>query len=145
MRLLVLTLLLALPAGPALAWIAGQDSGVCTLTHAENGAEVRLTHDPTGPRYSITVTAPTPWPEAAVFSIAFLGGAENTISTSSHVLSDDGLSLTVIDRGFGNVLDGLSRNNVAAMFTGDMTVPFSLEGAAPEVAIFAACSVAALS
>ncbi|NKX43243.1 excinuclease ABC subunit B [Roseicyclus persicicus] len=143
MRRLALLAALVAAAGPAAAWQAGVEGALCTLTHSDPAAgEVRLTYDPSLPVYSITVTRPEPWPAVPRFEIAFLGGAELTIGTDRHSLSDDGLSLTVTDRGFGNVLNGLSGNLVAAMLAGDVAVPFSLAGAAPEVAAFEACTAA---
>jgi hypothetical protein len=126
-------------ASPATAWQAGTDGALCTLTHAENGLEIRLTHDPGPPLWTITITAPAPWPEAAIFSIAFLDGADLTISTDRHTLSQGGLALTVTDRGFGNVLAGLSGNARALFRAGDAEFSASLAGAAPEVAAFEAC------
>lgn len=140
MRPILATLAALALASPAAAWQAGTDGALCTLTHAEAGLDIHLTHDPGPPLWTITITAPAPWPEAAIFSIAFLGGAEITISTDRHSLSPDGLSLTVTDRGFGNVLAGLSGNTTAHFRLGDAEWTASLAGAAPEVAAFAACN-----
>jgi hypothetical protein len=135
--------ILVLAALPAAAWEAGRDGAVCTLTHVDPVAgEVRLTHDPAGPLYTITVTRADPWPEAPIFGIRFTGGTGLVIRTERHSLSPDRRALTVSDRGFGNVLLGLSRNQRAIAFAGSVAVPFSLTGAAPEVAEFAACEVA---
>ena len=125
--------------GLAQAWEAGRDGTICTLTHVENGTDIVLTYDPAGPLYTITATQARAWPQAAIFGIAFQGGAAQTITTDRHRLSDDRQSLTVADRGFGNVLRGLSDNATATLFTGDAAVTVSLTGAAPEVAEFAAC------
>jgi hypothetical protein len=62
------------------------------------------------------------------------------ISTGRHVLSEDGRTLSVRDRGFGNVLNGLEFNVVALAATGDRVVSIDLDGAAPEVAAFRACT-----
>ncbi|MDG3041729.1 hypothetical protein [Roseicyclus marinus] len=139
MRLFIAALAAVTLTHPAAAWQAGTDGALCTLTHAENGLDIRLTHDPGPPLWTITITAPTPWPEAAIFSIAFLDGADLTISTDRHILSQDGLALTVADRGFGNVLAGLSGNARALFRAGDAEFSASLAGAAPEVAAFEAC------
>lgn len=136
--------LCALPV-PALAWQAGTDGALCTLTHLESGREVFLTYDPAAPLYSITVTRPDPWPEEAIFAIRFAGGDTATISTDRHRLTSDGRSLTVVDRGFGNVLMGLSNNATMATLLRGAEEVFSLEGAAPQVEIFRNCSVAAFS
>ncbi len=126
-------------ATPAHAWQAGHDGAICTLTHSESGVDVLLTHDPGLPLWTITVTGPEPWPEAPSFAIAFLGGVELTIGTDRHSLSADGRALTVADRGFGNVLAGLSGNARAVFLAGSAELSVSLEGAAPEVAAFEAC------
>lgn len=137
-----LALCVCLAALPAHAWQAGREGGICTLTHRDPDAgEIRLTHDPAGPLYTITVTRDAPWPDAPVFGIAFTGGTEITITTDRHVLSEDGRSLTVTDRGFGNVLLGLSANASATVFAGPVTAAYALDGAAPEVAAFAACEI----
>lgn len=137
MRLAIPFLLCALPAH---AWEAGTRGALCTLSHAAPGAQVLLTFDPSGPEYSITVTRDTPWPTSGVFAMQFSGGQDLTISTTRHLLSDDARSLTVRDSGFGNVLRGLSANDIATALTGDAAVSVSLAGAAPEVAAFEACS-----
>lgn len=126
-------------ASPAAAWQAGTDGAVCTLAHAEGGIEVVLTHDPGPPLWTITVRGPEPWPEAAIFGIAFVGGAELTITTDRHSLSSERRALTVADRGFGNVLAGLSGNARAVFFSGETELSVSLDGAAPQVAAFEAC------
>jgi hypothetical protein len=136
-----LAILLA-PAAPAAAWEAGRDGPLCTLTHTEAAGDIRLTFDPAGPLYTLTATGPDAWPDAAIFGIAFQGGAEITITTDRHSLSADSRRLSVADTGFGNVLAGLSRNTTATLFTGSFTVSFSLDGAAPAVTAFEACGTA---
>ena len=61
------------------------------------------------------------------------------ISTTRHVLDEGGRRLTVTDRGFGNVLDGLQFNGRAIAIAGDTVVALDLAGAAPEVEVFRAC------
>jgi hypothetical protein len=142
MRHILLPLALTLVATPAAAWEAGRDGAICTLTHEDPvEGDIRLTYDPAGPLYTITVTRAEAWPEAPVFGMAFTGGTELTITTDRHVLSEDGRALTVTDRGFGNVLLGLSRNETATVFSGPVALVVSLDGAAPEVADFAACEI----
>lgn len=135
-------LILALLTSPAHAWQAGSEGRICTLTHSEPAAEIRLTYDPAGPLYSITVTTPAPWPEAAVFGIRFDGASPNTITTSRHERDAAGHSLTVTDRGFSNVLDGLEFNSTATAFTGPAATVIDLTGAAPEVRAFRLCTTA---
>ncbi|PWK57994.1 hypothetical protein [Roseicyclus mahoneyensis] len=139
MRLHLAALLSLTLATTAHGWQAGHDGAICTLTHSEDGVEVRLTHDPGPPLWTIAVRGPEPWPEAPSFAIAFLGGAELTISTDRHTLSADGRTINVADRGFGNVLAGLSGNAHAVFRAGGAELSVSLEGAAPEVAAFEAC------
>ena len=139
MRILLALLLTATTATQAAAWQAGSDGLLCTLTHEEDGAQVLLTYDPSGPVYSLTVTTPEPWFDHPTFGIAFLGGQALTITTDRHSLSGDDRSLTVTDSGFGNVLDGLAQNRTAIMVAGPSMVQVSLDGAAPEVEIFRTC------
>ncbi|KPQ15682.1 MAG: hypothetical protein HLUCCO18_11440 [Rhodobacteraceae bacterium HLUCCO18] len=133
---------LFLIAGPAQAWQAGLEDGLCTLDHSGAEAEVRLTYDPSLPEYTIAIRLAAPWPEAGIFAMRFEGPRPNTISTARHVLSSDGRTLSVSDRGFGNVLDGLEFNAMALAASGERAVPIDLEGAAPEVAAFRACITA---
>jgi hypothetical protein len=136
---LTLTLFLALAAAPAAAW-EFTATPLCTLLHDAGASSWEVTYDPGPGVYAIAITrAEGPWPEAAVFSIGFEGGRALIISTDRHVLSEGGETLTVTDRGFGNVLDGLEFNAAARAFTGDAEVIAPLEGAAPEVQAFRAC------
>lgn len=141
----ILVLILALLPLPALAWEAGTDGLLCTLSHSEGGRDVLLTYDPGGPLYTITLTRPAPWPDEPVFAIRFSGGEASTISTDRHRLSPDGRSLTVADRGFGNVFLGMTSNTTLTALMRDTQEAFSLDGAAAEVAVFRACETAALS
>jgi len=140
---------LALPillcASPLHAWQAGAEGAICTLDHSGADAKVRLTYDPSVPRYSISIRTAVPWPETDGFAIRFEGQRGITISTIRHVLSDGGRSLTVTDRGFGNVLNGLEFNTAAIAIAGDRRVAIDLSGAAPEVAAFRACATMPMS
>jgi len=115
----------------------------CLLTHTENGAEVELTYDPTAPLHSITIKTLAPWPDGAVFGLRFSGAAGMTITTDRHVVSPDRRALTVTDRGFGNVLNGLQRNDTATALLGDSAVTFSLAGADAPVDKFRRCEASA--
>ena len=135
LRIVALSLLVAAPAA---AWEFAPDP-ICTLSGTDAAAETVVTFDASLPEYAIRITlASGTWPEAPVFAIRFLPSGL-TISTDRHVLSEDGRSLTVTDRGFGNVLDGLEFNALAVAILGDLEVPIPLDGAAPEVALFRAC------
>ena len=131
-------MLLALFATPAPAW-EFTPGLPCILSHAEPGLDVTLTHDPTKPLFSITLTRPDPWPRADTFAIRFDGPSGLTITTNRHVLSDGGRSLTVTDTGFGNVLAGLALNTTAVALIGDQAVGFGLAGAAAPVEAFRDC------
>lgn len=140
-RFLLVVLTACLVPATAFAWQAGGDGRVCTLAHSEGGVDILLTYDASGPLYTITVSRPEPWPTAPLFSMIFDGAAPFTITTDRHVLSDGGRSLAVTDRGFGNVLRGLAENASARLNSGLASVDVSLEGAAPEVAVFEDCGV----
>ena len=136
MRILIA---LALLTSPAAAWEA-VPGPICLLTHEEPGAAVRVSYDPTGPIYAITVTGAEPWADSTLFGIRFTGPAGLTITTNRHQI--DGASLTVSDSGFGNVLNGLQYNATATAMLGGQSVTVSLDGAAPEVKKFRACTQA---
>lgn len=140
-----LTLVLIIAAAPAAAWEFSA-LPVCTLSHETPEASVAVTYDPRRDQpYAITITLAQPWPEGPLFGIRYDGGRAQTITTDRHVLSDGGRTLTVTDRGFGNVLDGLEFNTTATAATGDRAVTLPLDGAAPEVAAFRACAAAPLA
>ncbi len=142
MRLALAFLLLA---SPALAW-EFTSSPICTLTHATGTAEVRVTYDARLPEYAIEITRrDTPWSPGPVFAIRFDGPRGLTISTDRHGLGNGGQSLTVADSGFGNVLNGLEFNDTAIALLGGQTVTIPLEGAAPQVQKFRACTEAPLA
>ncbi|MEO1532112.1 MAG: hypothetical protein AAFU72_08085 [Pseudomonadota bacterium] len=101
-----------------------------------------VTYDPRVPEYAIALRRDVPWPKDALFAIRFDGPRGLTISTSRHQLSEGGTVLTVTDRGFGNVLDGLQFNDTATALTGSAALSVSLDGAAPAVEAFRACTTA---
>lgn len=139
MRLLLAFLCLA---APARAWEFSA-SPVCTLAHAEGAAEMRVTHDPRlAEPYAIDVTGPAVWPEGPVFGIDFAGPRPLSIATGRHSLSSGGRTVTVTDRGFGNVLNGLEFNDTAIARLASASVSFSLEGIAEPMAAFRACLAA---
>ena len=135
-------LVLAFLVTPAQAWDF-IPTPVCTLFESRPDFSVRVTYDPAQPEpYAITLTRPEPWPESATFGLRFEGPRALTIGTDRHRLSPDGKSLTVTDRGFGNVLDGLEFNGTATALADATEVPFDLTDAAPAVREFRACGVA---
>lgn len=124
---------------PAAAWEFSA-TPVCTLTETTGDAEVTVTYDPSLPEYAITVTLTEgTWDAAPVFAIVFDGPRGLTISTDRHILSGDGRSLTVRDRGFGNVLNGLEFNLTATALSGATAVTLPLTDAAPAVRAFRDC------
>ena len=132
-------LILLLTALPARAWEATLGP-VCTLTHETDSASVLLTYDPSQPLYSIAITRKSaPWPSGPTFQMQFDGPAPLVIGTDRHVLSDEGRTLTVSDRGFGNVLNGLQFNGIARAASGGLTESFPLTGAAEPVQAFRDC------
>ena len=129
---------LTVPA-PALAW-EFTPVPICTLFHQGTDMAVMVTYDPVGGDYAIHLSREGGWPTAEVFSMRFEGPRGLTISTTRHVIEmEDTRTLTVRDRGFGNVLNGLNFNQRAVAILGDLEVPVSLEGAAPAVEEFRAC------
>ncbi|MEO1733754.1 MAG: hypothetical protein AAFR45_09040 [Pseudomonadota bacterium] len=130
-------------ASSSFAWEA-KSGAICILDHQEPIAEVRLTYDPAIPEYSITVRrADSDWLAAPLFGITFDGSRGLSITTNRHDV--DGPSVTVRDSGFGNVLNGLEFNDTATAVLGQQTVTVSLEGAAPEVQKFRACTTAPIA
>lgn len=140
---MILPILMILTPLPALAWEAGRMGAICTLS--DGSGNVVLTHDPSGPVYTITARRADPWPEAAIFGMTFLGQNGLTITTDRHLRAPDGLSITVTDRGFGNLLAGMRGNDTATLFAGPARMTVSLAGAAPAIAIFEACTPLPLS
>ena len=132
-------------ASPAAAW-EFSPSPICTLTHATEAAEVRVTYDARIPEYAIEISRrDTPWIPGPVFAIRFDGPRGLTISTDRHTFSDDNRALTAADSGFGNVLNGLEFNDTATALLTDQAVTIPLAGAAPEVQKFRACTEAPLA
>lgn len=138
-------LLLTCLASPAFAWDTRIDGGLCILEHSAPALDLVMTYDPTGPLYTIALRRDEAWPEGAVFSMVFEGGAALTISTSRHVLDDGGQTLSVSDTGFGNVLDGLAFNEVARARVAEADISFDLDGAAPAIQAFRTCTDASLA
>ncbi|WP_375229886.1 hypothetical protein [Roseobacter sp. S98] len=135
MRTLIALTLLATPAA---AW-EFTPGLPCVLTHSTPQAEIELTYDPTQPLYTVTIRRDLPFDSAPVFAMRFDGDLPISIATDRHMASRDGRSVTVQDRGFGNVLNGLQYNATATAILGTAKVTFPLAGAAEPVAAFRAC------
>lgn len=126
-------------ASPAAAW-EFRASPICTLTDTSDAGEMTVTYDPAITEYAITVTLPDGiWPNGATFAMAFVGDRPINIQTDRFTRSDDGRSLTVIDRGFGNVLNGLEFNNRAYAIMGETAMGVPLDGIGPAIAAFRDC------
>ena len=130
MRLLIPILCLA--ASPLWAWTFTPQP-ICTLAN-DGSLQVTVTYD--GALYAIHITRPGGWPDAPVFSLRFAPNGP-TISTTRHSVTGD--RLTVTDKGFGNVLDGLQFNGTATAMLGETNQPIDLQGAADPVAAFRNC------
>ena len=140
--LLTRTLALIALAAPAAAWEASSQGPVCFLTHEDEGSLVEVSHDPRRDlAYAIRLdNREAPWAAAPVFAIRFEGPSRLTISTDRHTLSANDEALTVMDSGFGNVLDGIEFNQIGIAILGEQSLAFPLKGAAPAVQAFRACS-----
>ncbi len=126
---------------PAFAWEANSGR-ICELVHAGEQADVRVTYDPAIAEYAIEITPQSFWFTGPEFAIRFVGPRGLTISTRRHEITGGGATLTVRDRGFGNVLDGIEFNRTASAILGDQVVTIDLDGAAPAVREFRACTMA---
>ncbi len=138
-------LALLLLASPATAWEFSA-SPICTLTDTSDEGEMTVTFDPAITEYTVTVTlSDGVWPEDPVFGMAFASDRPISIQTDRHRISPDGRSLSVKDRGFGNVLNGLQFNTRAYAILGDKTVGFALDGIGPAIEAFRDCPAANLA
>lgn len=133
-------LLLLVSALPVQAWEFTPGTP-CLLTHETPEVSVELTYDPTVPLYSISLTRPGAFAPAPIFSMQFQGRTPIGISTAEHQLSNGGRTLTVVDSGFGNVLNGLQFNDRVTATLGNQNVTIPLAGAAEPVAAFRKCDV----
>lgn len=130
---------LLLMTAQAYAWETTA-SGICTLSHDEDDASVQITYDPLKGDYALAITIAQPWPDGPIFAMRFDGPRRNTITTNRHALTNDGKTLTVTDKGFGNVLDGIEFNFIASALTGNQAIVLPLAGAAPAVQAFRVCA-----
>jgi hypothetical protein len=136
MRTLFALLLLTTPAH---AW-EFTPSPVCTLTDTQDTGTLTVTYDASLPEYAIEITLENgTWPEAPAFGLAFAGGDALSIGTNRPMISGDGRTLTVKDRGFGNVLNGLEFNTRAYAMADDFTVGFDLTGIKEAITAFRDC------
>ena len=138
-------LIFLLLASPAAAWEFSA-SPICTLIDTSATGELTVTYDPAITEYAITVTlSDGTWPTAQTFSMAFADDRPISIQTDRHTISADGRSITVKDRGFDNVLNGLEFNKRAYAMAGDLTVGIDLTGIRPALQAFRDCPAANLA
>lgn len=133
-------LVLSLLATPAFAW-EFSSSPICTLSHTTEKADLTVTYNrrSDGP-FAIEITqGDGNWQPSPVFLMRFDGPRRSVITTDRHTLGPEGKTLTVTDRGFGNVLDGIEFNIIAIAKSGETTLVFPLTGAAPAVRRFRVC------
>ncbi|MEO1638413.1 MAG: excinuclease ABC subunit B [Pseudomonadota bacterium] len=124
---------------PAAVW-EFTPSPICTLTETTADGTLTVTYDASLPEYAIAITlAEGTWPRSLDFGMAFAGGNPVSIGTNRHQISSDGRTLTVTDRGFGNVLNGLEFNTRAYAMADEFTVGFPLEGIKPAITAFRDC------
>lgn len=111
---------------------------LCTVLHEGADMTLEMTYDPGLGEYTLNLTRTySDWPAGPVFALRFDGPAGLTISTGSHSIT--GNQLTVKDSGFGNVLNGLQYNIRAVALIAGSETAISLQGAAPAVAAFREC------
>lgn len=134
-----------LVTSPAAAWEFSA-TPICTLTETSEAGEITVTYDPAITEYTITVSLPQGrWPTDLVFGMAFANDRPISIQTDQHSISPDGRSITVKDRGFGNVLNGLEFNSRAYAILGDTSVSIDLAGIGPAITAFRDCPAANLA
>jgi hypothetical protein len=137
MRMILLAL--SILASPAAAW-EFSPVPICTMFHQGADMAVTVTFDPALGEYAIHLSREAGWPESGLFTLRFEGPRGLTISTDRHQINpEDKRTLTVRDRGFGNVLNGMKFNSRAVAVIGDVEVPVSLDGANIAVDAFRAC------
>lgn len=126
-------------AGAAQAWEFSA-TPICTLLHDDNAFTLRVPYDATLPEYRLVLSLrDAPWPGGPTFAITFDGDRPIAIATDRHALSESNTTVSVTDRGFGNVLNGMEFNRTAIATLGDRQVAISLDGAAEPVRQFRAC------
>lgn len=138
-------LALLLIASPSAAWEFSA-TPICTLSDSSASGDITVTFDSAITEYTITITLPDDtWPDGRTFRMAFVNDRPINIQTDRFTLSPDRRSLTVTDRGFSNVLDGLEFNSRAYAALGGMTVGFALDGIDPAITTFRDCPADNLS
>ncbi|MEM7243261.1 MAG: excinuclease ABC subunit B [Pseudomonadota bacterium] len=123
----------------ASAWTFSPDP-ICRVTEKQQLIEIDLTYDHATEIYAIAFTkTEAPWAQSQEFSIRFEGPRPKLIRTNRHQFSADGFTLTASDTGFGNVLDGLQYNTLAALQTGDERIFIQIHKSFPAIEAFRKC------
>ena len=123
----------------AFAWNFTPDP-ICRVTEKQDLLEINLTYDHATEIYAIAFTkSEAPWEQGAQFSIRFEGPRPKLIRTNRHEFSADGYTLTASDTGFGNVLDGIQYNTLAAIQTGDERIFIQIHKSFPAMEAFRKC------
>ncbi|MXQ09113.1 excinuclease ABC subunit B [Alphaproteobacteria bacterium GH1-50] len=132
-------------ATPAQAW-EFSPTPVCTISETDGDMTVEVTYDPRQDQAYAIAMSGTQWPAGPVFAIQFgPPGGGLLITTDRHRLSPDGTTLSVSDRGFGNVLNGLASFDTAYFALGETVRAVPLDSAEKAVEAFRACIAAPLS
>lgn len=132
-------LILALLPLPAAAWEFSPDP-ICTLSHENELAAFRITHDAQEGIYRLDIRRKNgAWAGSPTFGIDFAGDMPMRIGTARHRLSGDRQTLSVTDRGFSNVLNGLEFNRGARAFTRTQSVSLRTDGITAPMKAFRAC------
>ena len=74
--------------------------------------------------------------------MAFANDRPISIQTDRHIISPDGRSISVKDRGFGNVLNGIEFSDTATAILGGTQIAIPLAGADAPMQAFRACIAA---
>ena len=138
-----LALILALTPLPAFAWEFSPDP-ICTLSNEAPDSAVAVTYDHGTGLYEIGVTLTSgTWQPSATFGMRFANELPITIGTDRHRLSQGNTRVSVSDRGFGNVLNGLEGNSAALAFTQVQQVAIDTAGIQTPMQAFRACNKSA--
>ncbi len=118
-------------------------SPICTVEHQTELIELELTYNHASGVYALKLTKPElTWDASRKFSMRFEGSKPIFISTTNHEFSSDMKSLIASDSGFGNVIDGLQFNTLAAAITDNERIFIPLTGAEPKIDAFRNCAEA---
>lgn len=137
---MALTLITFFCASAAQAWVYDGRAD-CSVRHQTDKLGILLSYAPQTGLYSIAITRwDKAWAGGNRFSMKFDGPKPIFITTDRHELAQNKTTVIASDTGFGNVLDGLEFNFVAAAQLGRERVTIPLKGAKSEIAKFRECA-----